>query len=167
MIKYFITLLSVIIITSCGAEGQGTNANYENLQGIWGFVNEGGYFEFLDFINEIVVHGQIDFSGEVSFINIGMYHFHGPVAHLVWFYYMNDEGEINSTSEDTRFEGFITEDGNSIMVNFIYEDRNLNMNHLGMDPLAIDEAIGVPLLGEYTADNLIERLLDHLILGGI
>ena len=166
MVKYFVTFVFLVIIVSCSSPGgtQTPNATYENLQGIWGVVNDYGYFEFFDFINDIVVHGQIDLGGYVSFINIGAYHFHGPVAHSIWVYSLNSEGDIVPIEKDIHFAAFIEEDRSSMIINFMNDEEIFRMDYLGINPDVIDEILGVPILGEYTADYLIERLLRHFVL---
>ncbi|MCL2611217.1 MAG: hypothetical protein FWE02_06030 [Defluviitaleaceae bacterium] len=182
--KYFFIILSLVSFVSCGAEQYAqqmaetvitgitgmteettegmdfiVRPSYDNVQGIWGTWNEDSNFEFFDIMEDIVVHGEIAPNGDILFLNVSSFHFHGDMAHALFNHTLNSEGNIEEIFIDMFFAPILDINGDVMRIAFGADDRVLYLSYLGQDPTAIDEAIGVPFFDNYTAYEIIERLL--------
>ena len=184
-LKYFLISISLIFLVGCNESEYLplpevtyteniqyiVNPTYEILQGLWGGWNENGNFEFFDIMDDVVAHGEISPDGDVIFLNIGAYHFHGNTAHSLFQFSIDENGASEENFVNLFFAPLLSSDTNHMRVEFMDYSRVLYWEYLGQDPNVIDEIIGASFFGDYTYYEIVERLLWSLVvslgLGGL
>ena len=141
------------ILSACGGGDRFTTAgDYHNMQGLWGITHtDTGYFEFVEFLADAVMHGQVSPTGEIDFIHVGGYHFHGLVAHSAYHIALDNDGYLTSIWREENFNTRLTADATALRLTVLGADGWVGeFNYLGQELDALDEAVGGALFFDET-----------------
>ena len=139
--KFILMLPMLALITACGGgerfDVQGTTAN---MQGIWGaWSEESGNFEFVEFLGHYIMNGYVTPAGEISFIHMGGYHFHGAVGHALLSIELDSGGYLGNMDEDFHFMVSLNRDQTRMELDKLGDDgRSLVLTYIGQELESLD-----------------------------
>ncbi|MCL1935827.1 MAG: hypothetical protein FWF57_05570 [Defluviitaleaceae bacterium] len=160
--------LLFILVACSSREEFSTIGTMQNMAGIWGTWNNDGNFEFYEILtfghSGVLMNGYIRPEGEIGFIHVGGFHFHGLEAHAFFNIGMFNEGIPQEIQRHEYFTAHLTSDGHQMRITPRGSNNYITLNYMGDDPSTISHEVGhVMFLEDYNIEYVIDELWELFI----